>query len=150
MKKIRKCWKFKALDVKSRSPTFIFPPPSVSVTSFCSCRVPSPPPPPFGSKAASVLLLMYLARFKHHSKKWNTVTSTPFLGQNSFLFLFFFFCLALHFDISQHHHSPSPVEDKCVQSLNYKPKYWFCDAPSHYEVFPLLKMCKWNRMGLEL
>ena len=36
---------FKALDVKSRSPTSIFPPPSVSVTSFCSCRVPSPPPP---------------------------------------------------------------------------------------------------------
>ena len=87
---LRNVGTFKAVDVKSRSPTSIFPPPSVSVTSFCSCGVPSPPPPHLGSKAASVLLLMYLGRFKHHSKKWNTVTSIPFLGQKSFFFLFFF------------------------------------------------------------
>ena len=77
---LRNVGTFKAVDVKSRSPTSIFPPPSVSVTSFCSCGVPSPPPPHLGSKAASVLLLMYLGRFKHHSKKWNISYFNPLLG----------------------------------------------------------------------
>ena len=100
---LRNVGTFKAVDVKSRSPTSIFPPPSVSVTSFCSCGVPSPPPPHLGSKAASVLLLMYLGRFKHHSKKWNTVIlGSKELLVSILLFSVWFFILIFH-NITIHH-----------------------------------------------
>ena len=122
---LRNVGTFKAVDVKSRSPTSIFPPPSVSVTSFCSCRVPSPPPPPFGSKAASVLPLMYLGRLEHHSKKWNISYFKFPLGSKELLvsILFFsvwFFILIFH-NIAIHHPFRTNVYKVCTTNPNIGP-----------------------------